>query len=173
MLDLYLLKKKMLLSIDNLLDNTVCDNLIQILNNNKEITTNHLGSIKVHCMELNNEHKLYSYKVSRFIHSVMTKHINEVVYPDNIEIVLKQPSVELGLHTDRSDRDFVSITYLNSLNSGHTYIEGFGDIKPEKGRTIFFKGNEMLHGNRSPEEDRYTFIAWYTKDINKINISLK
>ena len=159
----------MLINIDNLLENNTCDTLIKIFHSNQKLISDYNRSLKLHCMQLEGEHKLYTYKVSRFIHSVVTKHTGEIVFPDNAEIVLKKPSVDMELHKDREHRDFVSITFLNSLNSGHTYIEGFGDVKPEKGRTIFFKGNQMLHGNRSPEEDRYTFISWYTKDISKIN----
>jgi len=88
-----------------------------------------------------------------------TKILKQIFKINNIEIVLKQPGVSLESHLDREHRDYASITYLNSLESGYTNIENFGDIKPEKGRTIFFKGNKMKHGNRNPEKDRYTFIS--------------
>ena len=157
----------MLINIDNLLDDIVCDNLIEIFNNNNQLTFNFNESIVLDCMKLKGEQKLFVQKASMLIHGFLTKHTGEVLFPDNIEILLKKPSVSLHSHIDRKHRDFTSITYLNSLDSGHTYIEGFGDIKPKKGRTIYFKGNKMTHGNRSPEKDRYTFISWYTKDINK------
>jgi hypothetical protein len=35
----------MLISIDNLLDDNICDTLIEIFNTNKQITSNHLGSL--------------------------------------------------------------------------------------------------------------------------------
>jgi hypothetical protein len=58
-------------------------------------------------MELEKEHKLFTYKVSRFIHGFLTKHTGEVLFPDNIEIVLKQPSVDLHAH-----KDIIEILYL-------------------------------------------------------------
>mgnify|MGYP001169079370 FL=1 len=157
----------MLVSIDNLLDNSACDNLIEIFNSNKQMTFNYNESIVLNCLKLKEEHKLFVQKVSMFVNGILNIHAGEVLFPDNIEIVLKQPGVSLDAHLDREHRDYASITYLNSLDSGHTNIENFGDIKPEKGRTIFFKGNKMKHGNRNPEKDRYTFISWYTKDANK------
>ena len=159
----------MILSIDNVINQETCDLLIKIFNNNKDLQERHDDSHSLRCKKLRGEDFNFTYKISRYLNNLITKHTGDLIYHDNVQIVLKPPLVEQPPHNDYETSFITSITYLNTLKNGETFFEDFGDIKPKAGRTVIFNGHDIVHGSKKASENRYTFIAWYSKDVNKLD----
>ena len=160
----------MILSIDNVINKETCDLLIKIFNDNTHLQEEHNNSYALRCKKLKGEDLNFTYKISRYLNNLITKLTGDLIYHDNVQIVLKPPQVEQVAHKDFETSFITSITYLNNLNNGETFFEDFGDIKPKAGRTVIFNGHDIIHGSKKASENRYTFIAWYSKDVNKLDI---
>ena len=161
----------MIIALENTLNAEACDYLINIFNSNKNLHETHAQSKLLRCADiLNKEQKEYTYKFSRYVHNLVTLHTGYLLYPDNVQIVYKPPQSEQKSHKDFITSKFTSITFLNSLDTGNTFFDGFGSIKPQAGRTLIFNGGEMYHGSEITTEDRYTFISWYSEDPNRLEI---
>ena len=162
----------MIVSIDDVLTKEACKTLIDIFNKNKNLQEEYDNGSMTHilrCRSLINDDFNFTYKVSRYLNNLITKHTGHLVYPDNVQIVLKPPKSSQTAHKDFNTSHITSITYLNTLDSGETFVEDFGKIKPKEGRTIFFNGDEITHGSETTLEDRYTFISWYSKDVQRLD----
>jgi hypothetical protein len=161
----------MIIALENCLDKESCDYLINVFKTNKDIHEKHGLSSLLRIKKISNiEQNNYTNKISRYIHNLVIKHTGYLLYPDNIQIVCKPSESGQKLHKDFQTSKFTSITFLNSLDSGETFFEDFGSVKPRIGRTIIFNGNELPHGSKITREDRYTFICWYSEDPNRLEI---
>lgn len=161
----------MIIALENCLNKEDCNYLINIFTTNENLHEKHGLSSLLRCKKiLDVEQSNYTNKISRYIHNLVIKHTGYLVYPDNIQIVCKTSGSEQKIHKDFETSKFTSITFLNSLESGETFFDDFGSVKPRVGRTIIFNGNEIPHGSNITKEERYTFICWYSEDVNRLEI---
>jgi hypothetical protein len=83
----------MIVSIDDVLTKEACKTLIDIFNKNKNLQEEYDNGSMTHilrCRSLINDDFNFTYKVSRYLNNLITKHTGHLVYPDNVQIVLKK-----------------------------------------------------------------------------------
>lgn len=69
------------------------------------------------------------------------------------------------LHIDNRENHTTlsSITFLNhNFDGGETYFTEGTVVRPQKNKTLFFSGVELIHGvKKVTNGERYTIAAWY------------
>jgi len=72
-----------------------------------------------------------------------------------------------NLHIDNRENytTLSSITFLNhNFDGGETYFTEGTVVRPQKNKTLFFSGVELIHGvKKVTNGERYTIAAWYKK----------
>jgi hypothetical protein len=107
----------------------------------------------------------------------------EAVFPNYTDLVFWPSNSEMESHADnsfpdRTDngygyRNITALIYLNdNFRGGETFFSNKNiTVSPERGLLIMYPSNlEYSHGVRKVLGDRYTLAAWFTKDLNYIEL---
>ena len=153
---------------DGMLDKAVCDTLIQLYQNNRNLCALWHDTNTLNLAKVESEHDQLAKKVIFAMASYLNTKGN-IVYPELAQVVHRQKGSIHNLHLDQARPTTVmtSITYLNDdYDGGETFFEDGLSVKPKLGRSLFFDGLAYKHGVNACGGDRFVLAIWYTNDIN-------
>ena len=144
------LNNNLILLYDNFLSKEQCIKYINLFNNEKEKIKQYRNTFT---LQINDPTLLNKLK-SEF-------NMNELLTPDNLEIVKWPKDSFMKLHYD--DKDLLAfIIYLNDDYVGGETIVDKIKVIPKTGKIIIFSNGRLEHCvNRIEEGTRYTLIGWY------------
>lgn len=169
----------MIYEIENFLDESICDKLVQYFNNTSVRNTHIDGYFKdkTLCPYLVDDSVLLFNLLILQTKSVQTS--SRLFYKDNLDInlylenwsiVQMLPGIDMEVHQDRIYRDCSSVLYLNdNFTGGETYFpnDNFTCI-PKKGKIVFFSSRTYHGVTKVISGERYTLPCWYSKNQNDI-----
>ena len=169
----------MIYEIENFLDESICDELVNYFNNTK-VRNTHLDGYfkdKTLCPYSIKDNLLLSNLLILQIKSIQTA--SKLFYKDNLDvnlyleywnIVQMLPGIDMEVHQDRSHRDYSSVLYLNEdFTGGNTYFpKNNFTCNPKKGKIIFFSSRTYHGVTEVISGERYTLPCWYSKNQKNI-----
>ena len=102
--------------------------------------------------------------------AVAKKYFNPKILVDWAELKKHEKGSSHRFHFDTADGTTVlsSVTYLNTLSSGHTVFKDDIQVPPRAGRVLLFDGQKYFHGVNQTQEERYTIPIWYKLSSQKM-----
>lgn len=156
---------------DKLFSDEDCKKLIEIYNFNHDKTQEWFSTYPLKLDKLKDDHLFFSKKIIQIINNFCVSVFGQNIYVERAEVTKWDIGSNKDYHYDdaRDSTILSSITYLNEdYGGGETFFENKLSITPEVGKTLFFDGNQYLHGVKTVHLNyRYTLAIWYTNDINQ------
>jgi hypothetical protein len=91
---------------------------------------------------------IFSYNFTKEIKEQLSKLINKDLNLFHVHLIEYIDNGEQLAHNHERTEDYSFILYLNNAD-GNTVFENIGEVKPEKGKLIFFKSDLMHYGKPS------------------------
>jgi hypothetical protein len=156
---------------DKLFSEQDCKKLIDIYNCNLDKVKKWYSSHVIRLDNLEDNDLLFTKKIVQIINNFCVSIFGINVYVERADITKWDVESSKNYHYDdaRDSTILSSITYLNDdYEGGETFFENNLIISPEVGKSLFFDGNQYLHGVKTVYSNpRYTLAIWYTNDINQ------
>tara|TARA_R100001086_G_C11752623_1_gene235823 strand:- start:98 stop:595 length:498 start_codon:yes stop_codon:yes gene_type:complete len=152
----------MLVEKEKFLNNNLCDFFIKYHNDNTHLHDPKHGNTSIVCCEKQSLNGNIVFKILlRKLNFFVNKYVKNTFL--NYSQIVKWPTGEYqDEHIDFDHHTFTSILYLNDNFEGGQTVVGDKIIKPEKGKIIFFNGNQIKHKVLPIESGtRYTNPTWY------------
>ena len=163
----------MILIIPEHISKNVCSELIEVFQNNRELSTEWRCTSPIQIQEIDDDDEfLICKRVSQFICNSCIPTFGPSNYIECAQLVEWPINCFQNSHVDdqRDHTSMVSLTYLNDdFVGGNTILDDLDlSIKPSIGKTIFFDGMKHRHSvSKITSGTRYTLALWYTKDISQ------
>jgi hypothetical protein len=91
---------------------------------------------------------ILNYEVTKELSNEILKIINKDLYLFHIHLIEYFTNGEQLAHNHERTEDYSFILYLNDAD-GNTVFENIGEVKPKKGKLIFFNSDLMHYGKPS------------------------
>jgi len=160
------MKKDMFLIVNNLLTPGECEKLIKLYKDHQHLNVKWPPGATGPCAHAIDStkvlHPLLSLVLKRMEKTVQ-KYFNSKITIDWSELKQHDKEASHNLHYDGTSNKTIlsSITYLNTLTSGHTYFMDGTQVCPKAGRMIIFNGCKYRHGAKVTTKERHTIPVWY------------
>lgn len=171
----------MIYEIENFLDESICDKLVEYFNNTSVRNTHIDGYFRDKTLSPYLIEDMVLLRNLLILQTKSVQTVSKLFYKDNLSInlylenwsiVQMLPGIDMEVHQDRSNRDCSSVLYLNdTFTGGQTYFpnENFTCI-PKKGKIVFFS-SRIYHGvAKVASGERYTLPCWYSKNENDMHL---
>ncbi len=156
---------------DGLFSEEDCEKLITIYNSNLDKVQEWYFTYPLKLDKLDGDDLFFSKKIVQIINNFCVSIFGTNTYVERAEVTKWDIKSNKDYHYDdaRDSTILSSITYLNdNYSGGETFFENKLSVSPEVGKSLFFDGNQYLHGVKTVYSNyRYTLAIWYTNDINQ------